>query len=708
MNTQTKAVIGAVVVLMLALATVSGVTYSWWSDSESGTVTVETGYLDVSTSNFKIGSDFVGTGVPDDISLKYVSSTTSGWNATDSTYYIPQTTDPDDLDLAITYTVTFKASVYAAYMINVSLPEGIDAESKVYTDSTMNTEASNITLGQYSTYTGSTTELDETYYVSITVESLDMGISEAKIHIQNEITQNSNPGKVQPAIASQTVSVDTTSTSGSGTATISSGSQSITATGTGLSSAATFTADVSADTSTGTATITLDAADSNGEAVFTTADSGSVTVTAKLAGKYTGVVYNGTELSQPSGVTCSYDSATGITTITFTTTHFSEFVAYDEVFPVYTENDLKVAAAAGLLSLILMDDITISTSYLFVADSSTVTHNGYLMYRADGVTVDLNQKKIVGEALNIEVGYVADSAGKDWGSLTDESSIKSSLIIKNGTVDVGSNTPSKSCLSVGVSSTLSFDHVDVKSSGAAIFPNGDGATFELVDSTITSTGAYAIATNASRDSNGGVVIDVVDSTIRYDNPKESEFTAIMINTPDTKLSINGSNVSGTRQALVVRAGTATVTDSTLICDLSCNYTDGERNTLNVEGLNIDWQDGNRVPEYPVVLGDTSANAYNGDASLTLEDVTILNTCEDSDYSGRYIYIADDNTHSATLTIKSSVTVGSSADSAKAISASDIISDNRDDRNSHITVNGVDGWTKTTSDSTETGSSVSSE
>lgn len=50
MRAQAKAIIASVLVIALALTAVSGVTYSWWSDSESAEITISTGKMDLSIS----------------------------------------------------------------------------------------------------------------------------------------------------------------------------------------------------------------------------------------------------------------------------------------------------------------------------------------------------------------------------------------------------------------------------------------------------------------------------------------------------------------------------------------------------------------------------------------------------------------------------------------------------------------------------------
>lgn len=55
MKNQTKAVIASIVVIALALTAVSGITYSWFSDSEKANITVSTAVVDYGAT-FKTGT----------------------------------------------------------------------------------------------------------------------------------------------------------------------------------------------------------------------------------------------------------------------------------------------------------------------------------------------------------------------------------------------------------------------------------------------------------------------------------------------------------------------------------------------------------------------------------------------------------------------------------------------------------------------------
>lgn len=98
MRAQTKAIIASVLVIALALTAVSGVTYSWWSDSESAEITISTGKMDLSISGMSLKTDGIEvTGF----------TATSG---TDGKYAVSFAIDPPKtLDEQRTYTLTYKA-----------------------------------------------------------------------------------------------------------------------------------------------------------------------------------------------------------------------------------------------------------------------------------------------------------------------------------------------------------------------------------------------------------------------------------------------------------------------------------------------------------------------------------------------------------------------------------------------------------------------
>ena len=100
MRAQTKAIIASVLVIALALTAVSGVTYSWWSDSESAEITISTGKMDLKISEndmkLKAGTEEVTGFVP-----------TAGEDGRISVSF--GIAPPDSAETTRTYTLTYRA-----------------------------------------------------------------------------------------------------------------------------------------------------------------------------------------------------------------------------------------------------------------------------------------------------------------------------------------------------------------------------------------------------------------------------------------------------------------------------------------------------------------------------------------------------------------------------------------------------------------------
>lgn len=98
MRAQTKAIIASVLVIALALTAASGVTYSWWSDSESAEITISTGKMELSI--FDMSLETGGTAATEFAAIK----------GTDGKYAVSFAIDPPKtFDEKRTYTLTYKA-----------------------------------------------------------------------------------------------------------------------------------------------------------------------------------------------------------------------------------------------------------------------------------------------------------------------------------------------------------------------------------------------------------------------------------------------------------------------------------------------------------------------------------------------------------------------------------------------------------------------
>lgn len=171
---------------------------------------------------------------------------------------------------------------------------------------------------------------------------------------------------------------------------------------------------------------------------------------------------------------------------------------------------------------------------------------------------------------------------------------------------------------------LTLDSVNYTATGTAIWASGANAKIVVSDSTIASdlkTGGYAISTNASlnSDKTGHLYDNII---MELSNSKFSALgAAIMLNVNGT---LNASKCSfiGEAQGIILRAGTANITDCTL-------GTSGDEEVISdyESFLTGDWKSGNNVPCAAIVVGNRNGT-YFADAVCNLSGtITIQNKTE---------------------------------------------------------------------------------
>ena len=200
----------------------------------------------------------------------------------------------------------------------------------------------------------------------------------------------------------------------------------------------------------------------------------------------------------------------------------------------------------------------------------------------------------------------------------------SDVTIKNGTIAASGMEGAASHIVLGADSMLTLDSVNYTATGTAIWASGANAKIVVSDSTIASdlkTGGYAISTNASlnSDQTGHLYDNII---MELSNSKFSALgAAIMLNVNGT---LNASKCSfiGEAQGIILRAGTANITDCTL-------GTSGDEKVISdyERFLTGDWASGNGVPCAAIVVGNRN-NTYFADAVCNLSGkITIQNTTE---------------------------------------------------------------------------------
>lgn len=167
-------------------------------------------------------------------------------------------------------------------------------------------------------------------------------------------------------------------------------------------------------------------------------------------------------------------------------------------------------------------------------------------------------------------------------------------------------------------SAVSLDNVKLTSKGTALFPRGDAARVEVVNSEITAP-VYAVGTNAGKVDNYNVEIYIYGSTLKtYYKDTTSGSITVFVNVP-CSLTIENSYIYGVQNAVMVRCGTATIKNSTL----------STPNGVSLDDINLEatWSSGNEVPFGTLLVGnkpnmDGSNDGYQNAATVTVTGTII--------------------------------------------------------------------------------------
>ena len=164
--------------------------------------------------------------------------------------------------------------------------------------------------------------------------------------------------------------------------------------------------------------------------------------------------------------------------------------------------------------------------------------------------------------------------------------------------------------------SVTLNSVNMTTTGAALFPAGNASAVTVTDSVITA-GTYVVGTNASSGQSNNVNINLSNSTFSttgYVN-NDRDTCTVMINVPGT-LNVSNCTIKGGRQAVLVRAGTASISNSEIVLEDLYDGTDKD----NYENGN--WGSGNNLPMGALVVGNRSASSYQSAANCTLTNTSV--------------------------------------------------------------------------------------
>lgn len=246
------------------------------------------------------------------------------------------------------------------------------------------------------------------------------------------------------------------------------------------------------------------------------------------------------------------------------------------------------------------------------------------------LTIDLNEKTIT-----FTTG--ADVAAAERIRLTaygTSASDRIALTLTNGMLDFATNN---NPLIDGNASMIFTQYVDLTMTKVTVNSDAMGVyvavgSLNLTDCTIVADGSYAVGTNASLDGQGGEKYGPVNVTITGSTLTANgvDGAGLLFNVSG-ELTLTDSDVTGGRQGLILRKGTATITGGSIVS----TWADAE----NADEFLTSWGSGTAIPMAALVIGDASKGVYNGNAVLTISGTQVRVSGDPE--GARYVYLAGD-------------------------------------------------------------------
>ena len=294
--------------------------------------------------------------------------------------------------------------------------------------------------------------------------------------------------------------------------------------------------------------------------------------------------------------------------------------AYDSANETDFTNNLTTKGKARLLADITVSDLQLPVDF-------------------NEISINLNGKSLT---LNISENNqtIKDSFGITTGK---------NVTIKNGTLAFSRNDENllDALIRVYTNASLTLEGVTMDTHQMPLMANDSASAVTVSNCNIISDSYYVFGTNAA-DGDQNITINISGSTLETRDP---DSVAAMINIENGTMNITNSTLIGGRQAVVLRGGNGTFTDSTLI-------TRGDFTGSTY--FDSDWGSGNNAPLAAVVIGNRSnGHAYDYPTSCTLSNTTLQvgKAGQEStpNTEAKLIYVSSDNGMTTTVTLEGTST-----------------------------------------------------
>lgn len=436
MKAQTKAIVASVVVIALALAAVSGVTYSWFSDTESSDINVSSAKIDIDGS-------YTNAKIEKTSNSSYTGDLTT--SLVDFTYGDKNLVIKDmvgDRTIKATYVLKNMSTVKTTYRMYVCVDGITDALANESISIKTTTTPSSLTVNTLSFSNGiayaiggassgfelnkSSTEAGDeyTFTISIKFDSSITTLNNFSVKIVNEAYQSdfeySEAQVIRNGSATMPTSPVASDITFKGTApaevgatpadvevTFSSNAAN-TATNNGTTAVSLTTKMLAPEGSVAKIDLSLD-----GTGAVRNFGPDWVTVTVTIPEVYTDlkVYYNGSESEQPEILSITNDGSN--TKVTFRTNHFSEF----EILNNYINDEvgLKKALATGMPLIYVTNTITIDEISTLDLKGTTIkaASSGIKSIFNIECNITISNGKIINESSTVDGSRVLNIDGTE-------------------------------------------------------------------------------------------------------------------------------------------------------------------------------------------------------------------------------------------------------------------------------------------------------
>ena len=626
-NSVRRSLIVSATALVLTVAMLIGTTFAWFTDSvTSGRNKIQAGNLDVEleyskdfntwntvTENAKLFEDSE-TWEPGHTDVVYLRVSNAGTLALDYTLAMNivkevGSTNVNDKPFKLSQYIKYGVKeVSAAYADRKAAVNDVDATATNIATGTL--KAEQLLKNQTKTFAlvvympGETTGNEANHKTSEAAPYIELGIDLRAVQSQHEedsfgntydATADGNPDHPEWEYTGNTTADVTVSANKDGDTVLTNANNTVTAT-VPKEALAEDTDNVQltvTPTSKDAGNVTISAgetAQAYNVEVTGIKSNNDTTITVKLfigKGLQNVTAYHNADALQDA----NYDKKTGY--ITFKTTSFSPFTfVYDQPQAINTTTDTYTYSLASDMGNVAEGE---TASWQLLADLSVKAFSQFGNKDSNAI-LDLN-----GHTLTLTTGNTIEVANG------------ASFTLKNGQFKANNfSSAYRAVIKCNSLSSFTFENVIAETTASMLFPAKDAAYARVIDSTIKA-GGYGIGTNAGSGNALNVQIDVRNSTITT-HTEDGDNTAIYMNVVGT-LNIENSVITGDRQGMFVRGGSAIIKDSTIAT--TGQFSDDK---TYLEGA---WKSGNELPCGALIVGNReTGNSYPANISCILKNTEL--------------------------------------------------------------------------------------